>query len=152
MAIKITREEFHDIYIQGEEVTFKLFEKLVERINALEEKVAALEARINKDSHNSSKPPSSDWNRTPKSLRQQSGKPSGGQPGHEGHSLKQVAKPHHIQDHPLRGTCECGRDLSKGKHRGYERRQVFDIPKPAVEVTEHRAETLECGRSCTIWT
>jgi transposase len=145
MAIKITREEFHEVYIQGEEAAFKLFEKLIERINVLEEKVAALEARINKDSHNSSKPPSTDWNRTPKSLRQQSGKPSGGQPGHEGRSLKQVTKPHHIQDHPLRGTCECGRDLSKGKRRGYERRQVFDIPKPAMEVTEHRAETQECA-------
>jgi transposase len=144
MPIKITREEFHEVYIQGEEATFRLFEKLVERLNALEEKVAQLEARINKDSHNSSKPPSSDWNRTPKSLRQKSGKLSGGQPGHEGHSLKQVVKPDHIQEHPLLGNCECGRDLSIGKRRGYERRQVFDIPKPDMEVTEHRAETLAC--------
>lgn len=144
MAIKITREEFHEIYIQGEEATFKLFEKLVERINALEEKVAALEARMNKDSHNSSKPPSTDLNRIPKSLRQKSGKPIGGQQGHKGHYLKQVAKPHHIKVHSLQGTCECGRDLSKGKRSGYERRQVFDIPKPAMEVTEYRAETLEC--------
>lgn len=144
MPITITREEFHEIYIQGEEATFRLFEKLVERINALEEKVAALEARLNKDSHNSSKPPSSDWFRPPKSLRQKSGKPSGGQPGHEGHSLKQVAKPDHIIEHPLHGTCECGRDLSKGKRRGYDRRQVFDIPKPTMESTEHRTEIKEC--------
>jgi len=144
MAIKITREEFHEIYIQGEEATFKLFEKLVEQLNTLEEKVAALEARINKNSHNSSKPPSTDLNRIPKSLRQKSGKPSGGQVGHKGHYLKQVAKPHHIQVHSLHGTCECGRDLSRGKRRGYERRQVFDIPKPVMETTEHKAETLEC--------
>jgi len=145
MALKITKEEFHAIYVQGEEATFLLIEKLVERINALEQRVAELEARINKDSHNSSKPPSSDWIRTPKSLRQKSGKDSGGQPGHEGHSLKQVAKPDHIREHPLHGICECGRDLSKGKRRGCERRQVFDTPKPGMEVTEHRAETLACA-------
>jgi transposase len=144
MAIKITREEFHEIYIQGEETTFRLFEMLVDRINALEEKVAELEARINKNSHNSSKPPSSDMFRPPKSLRGKSDKPAGGQPGHEGHSLKQVSKPDHVVEHHLQGTCECGRDLAKGRPHGYEHRQVFDIPKPTVEVTEHRAETKEC--------
>jgi transposase len=35
--------------------------------------------------------------------------------------------------------------LSKGKRRGYDRRQVFDIPKPTMEATEHRAETKECA-------
>lgn len=145
MALKITREEFHEIYIQGEEATYRLFEKLIERINVLEEKVAALEARLNKNSQNSSKPPSSDFNRIPKSLREKSGRKSGGQPGHEGHSLRQTKQPDRIQDHFLHGTCECGRDLSKGKHCGFEQRQVFDIPKPVVEITEHRAETRECA-------
>jgi transposase len=145
MPITITREEFHEIYEQGEEATFKLFERLVEQINALEARVVELEARLNKDSHNSSKPPSSDWNRTPKSLRQKSDKPIGGQPGHVGNSLKQVEKPDQVQEHPLHGTCECGRDLSEGKKRGYGRRQVFDVPKPVMEVTEHRAETRECA-------
>jgi transposase len=145
MVIKITREEFHAVYIQGEEATYRLFERLVERINVLEEKVTALEARMNKDSHNSSKPPSSDWNRTPKSLREKSGKPNGGQVGHEGHSLKQVKNPDHIQEHLLNGRCECGRDLSSGDKRGCEKRQVLDIPRPALEVTEHRAETKECA-------
>jgi transposase len=147
MAIKITREEFHSVYIQGEEATFQLFEKLVERINALEEKVAALEARIGKDSHNSSKPPSSDWRRPPpKSLRMKSGKVSGGQPGHEGHSLRQVENPHHTFKHPLRGTCECGCDLTKTRKIGTEKRQVFDLPPQIeLEVTEHQAERGECA-------
>jgi transposase len=145
MPIAITREEFHEIYKQGEEATFKLFEKLVERINALETRVAELEARLNKDSHNSSKPPSSDMFRPPKSLRGKSDKPNGGQPGHEGRSLKQVENPDHVQEHPLSGKCECGRDLAKGKKLGCEKRQVFDVPKPSLEVTEHRAETRECA-------
>jgi hypothetical protein len=54
MPLKITREEFHEVYIQGEEATFQLFNKLVERINMLEEKVASLEARISKNSRNCS--------------------------------------------------------------------------------------------------
>jgi transposase len=145
MAIKITREEFHEIYIQGEEATFKLFEKLVERLNALEEKVTALEARITKDSHNSSKPPSSDWNRkTPQSLRVKSGKSSGGQPGHEGHSLKQTANPDHIIESHCSGICHCGRDLSKAKVLSQEKRQVTDLPEPKPETTEFQADIVRC--------
>ena len=147
MPIKITREEFHAVYVQGEEATFRLFEKLVDRINALEEKVAALEARISKDSHNSSNPPSSDWHRgAPKSLRTKSGKEGGGQVGHEGKSLRQVENPHHTVKHPLRGKCDCGRDLAKSRKLGTEKRQVFDLPpRIELEVTEHQAERGECA-------
>ena len=146
MALKITREEFHEIYIQGEEAVYLLFQKLIERINALEEKVTQLEERINKDSHNSSKPPSSDWNRkTPKSLREKSGKHSGGQPGHEGHSLKQSATPDHIIKRHCSGMCPCGRDLSKAKIIDYEKRQVTDLPKPKPETTEFQADIVRCS-------
>jgi transposase len=133
------------VYRQGEEAVVTLIESLLARINKLEEDVAQLKAAIHKNSQNSSKPPSSDMFRPPKSLRGKSDKPTGGQPGHEGHSLKQVEKPDHVKEHPLRGTCDCGRNLTNGKNRGYERRQVFDVPKPVVEVTEHRSETKECA-------
>jgi len=144
--VKMTREQLLSVYEkQGIEPIIEAFLALQDMVEQLQRRVEQLEQRLTKDSHNSSNPPSSDWNRTPKSLQEKSGKPSGGQPGHAGHSLKQVEKPDHVQEHPLHGTCECGRDLSKGKKRGYERRQVFDIPKPAMEVTEHMAETKECA-------
>jgi len=145
MPIKMSREEIRAIYQKGEDAVVGLIEMLIDRINKLEEEVIELKAKVNKDSHNSSKPPSSDMFRPPKSLREKSGRHPGGQPGHEGRSLRQVEKPDHVKGHFLKGACECGRDLSKSKRRGYERRQVFDIPKPVMEATEHRAETKECA-------
>ena len=146
MATTISRDEIRAIYRQGEEGVITLIETLVERINKLEEVVTQLQARVNKDSHNSSKPPSSDWHRPPpKSLREKSGKKSGGQPGHEGYSLRQAEQPHHTVTLPLNGSCACGRDLSKCKKGNPEKRQVFDLPaKIELEVTEYQAETGDC--------
>jgi transposase len=147
MPIKMSREEIRAIYRQGEEAIIALVEMLIERLNVLEQKVERLDAQISKDSHNSSKPSSSDWQRpAPKSLRTKSGRKSGGQPGHEGHSLKQVEKPHCTIKQSLSGTCDCGRDLAKAKKIGMEKRQVFDMPKKiGLEVTEYQGEIAECA-------
>src|SRR6266581_4759150 len=63
----------------------------------LSARIERLEGQIRKDSHNSSKPPSSDSGIRPvhktKSLRGKSGKQSGGQPGHRGHTLLMVSQP-----------------------------------------------------------
>ena len=145
MAIQLSRKEIIDIYRQGEDAVVSLIEMLINKINALEEEVARLKVQIAKDSHNSSKPPSSDVNRPiPRNLRKRSSRSSGGQPGHKGHTLKQVENPDHTIMHPLKGKCKCGRNLAKGKLFGYEKRQVIDIPPIKMEVTEYQAETREC--------
>lgn len=55
---------------------------------ALNERVKSLESQVNKNSNNSSKPPSSDgFKKKTKSLRTKSGKRPGGQEGHEGSTL-----------------------------------------------------------------
>ncbi|MCK5923704.1 MAG: IS66 family transposase zinc-finger binding domain-containing protein, partial [Methylococcales bacterium] len=82
--------------------------------------------------------------RKPKSRRAKSGKRSAGQVDHKGHTLKQVAHPDRIIEHPVRNCDHCGIDLSQQDIDCYESRQVFDIPPVKVQVTEHRVQIKTC--------
>ena len=141
----MTRDEFQVLYDQGPDAVFAVFEQLMAQIRALTARVQELEARLNKDSHNSSKPPSSDGlSKKPISLRKKSGKPSGGQPGHPGRTLQQVANPDTVLLHSS-PTCQaCGHSLESGQAREEERRQVFDLPPLRLHVTEHRSLSKVC--------
>lgn len=117
-------------------------------IRALYRRLVELEARVLKDSHNSSKPPSSDGlSKKPKSLRQASGRKPGGQKGHEGTTLERVAVPDVVVQHPLPEVCEqCGTTLVVARAvLADERRQVFDLPRIRYEVTEHRVLEARCA-------
>jgi transposase len=107
-----------------------------------------LENKLAKDSHNSSKPPSSDGfkkRRKTKSQRKKSNRSAGGQKGHKGFTLQMVDDPDHIEKCKLETeNCHCGRSLTDKTAIGYEKRQVFDIPKPRLEVTEYQAEIIAC--------
>lgn len=117
-------------------------------IKQLEARIRELELRLNKNSSNSSKPPSSDGlSKPPKttSLRESGKNKSGGQLGHKGETLKQIETPNPIKRHILASCPDCQSSLESGKVMGVLRRQVFDIPQPKIEVTEHQAEIKYCA-------
>jgi transposase len=116
-------------------------------IQQLMAQVRELEARLAKNSSNSGKPPNSDGLKRPpktKSQRGKSGKKPGGQFGHEGHTLAQVDTPDHVVVHSPKNCTACGQCLDQLEGVSIERRQVFDLPEPKIEVTEHRIEVKEC--------
>jgi transposase len=128
--------------------------KLMGRISLLESRIVQLEntlARYQnpKNSGNSSIPPSKDENRPKKtqSLREDSDRKPGGQPGHTGHTLEMTANPDVITDHIPCFCSGCGHDLSGISAELSSKRQVFDLPTIRPVCTEHRSyhKTCPCG-------
>src|SRR5579859_4731679 len=121
-----------------------------EQIAALLERVHELEARLAKDSHNSSKPPSSDGLKRQlprtRSLRRKTGKKPGGQLGHPGETLHLVAEPDAVVTHRPAVCAACQAPLLEGEAEVVtrERRQVQDLPPIRLCVTEHQALSVRC--------
>ncbi len=115
---------------------------------ALREENGELRRRLDLDSMTSSKPPSSDGlkkkPRIPGSLRGRSGKASGGQTGHEGGTLRQVADPDCVVRHEACACGHCGWPLDPRSATAIEKRQVFDPVERPLLVTEHQASIYRC--------
>ena len=81
------------------------------------------EQLVAKDSHNSSRPPSTDppWARRTKSLRRPSGRRVGGQPGHAGRTLRLTPKPHRVMTHHPTKCRHCNKSVSEATRRAYGR-------------------------------
>jgi transposase len=151
----LTREEFQVLYDQGPDAVYALcvamhatIEAQQQQIEALSARVKELEDRLGKDSHNSSKPPSSDGlakKPAPKSLRGKSGRRPGGQPGHRGYTLELSEHPDRTILHAPTSCRHCGASLLAAPLQDTERRQVFDLPPTALVVTEHRLQTCCCS-------
>ncbi|HEU5374353.1 MAG TPA: DUF6444 domain-containing protein [Ktedonobacteraceae bacterium] len=139
-------EELHALRQENQELRAKLAE-VGEALLQMTQRVAELEARLAKDSHNSHLPPSSDrFARQPRtrSQRKRSGKKPGGQVGHDGHHLAFSTTPDEVVVHPVERCVHCQADLRAGAARTIERRHVVDVPPVRLLVTEHQAERKCC--------
>jgi len=125
-----------------------LAEALAEPAEA-RERIAELAARLAQSPRNSSKPPWAEGLGKPapraRSLRKEMGRKPGGQPGHDGTTLAQVARPGREERHEPACCGRCGAGLAGRLVTSVERRQVFDLPPMTIEVTEHQLIERECG-------
>jgi transposase len=122
---------------------------LKEEIHLLNEKIDLLMKVIQtkppqKNSSNSSIPPSSDLSRKNKSTREKSTKKSGGQPGHKGSTLLQTQNPDTIIDLKSDYCGVCGQSLSNQKYKLKSKRQTIDIPPIKPICHEYRQYSCTC--------
>lgn len=119
---------------------------LAKIIVELKEENARLKEQLNTNSKNSSLPPSRDFKKK-KQAKAKSGRQQGGQPGHKGHlrSLIPLEQVNKVVVCSAPSHCECGKVLHIKK--GYERHQVFELPKPSYEIHEYQIQT-GCCSSC----
>lgn len=124
----------------------RLIEDLMRQILELNQKVLALEARLNQNSQNSSKPPSSDEHKPKRKPGiPKAPKSRGGQKGHKGDTLKMVPSDEVEEVEPLKPErCACGKRLLRQSMELRARRQVFDIPDPKLVVTEYQQYSCNC--------
>lgn len=119
---------------------------LNQTITELNQTIAELRERLNKNSRNSSKPPSTDGYEkpNPKSLRKPSGRKAGGQNGHKGHHLNIEQAPSKIVSHMPAACagCLCYEEC-RGKACVAETRKIADA-FIEIQVTAHETLRANC--------
>jgi transposase len=117
-----------------------------QQLDFLKSRVSELETRLNQNSRNSSRPPSSDGPKRKPGLPK-APKDKGGQTGHQGKTLRKVEH----ADHYVRLTtaiCSCGLALDPSKGEIAQTYQVFDLPAPKLAVTEYQRIRQRCSCGC----
>jgi transposase len=151
----VERAEAEAIYDQGRETVVAVLLRMDEQIQQLTkqvakqgEQIAELQRCLNRNSRNSSVPPSQDPPGAPdRKAPDPSGRAQGAQPGHrgKGRKLMPAEAVDRVVDH-WPGRCDCGHSLAGGDEEVGRpaRRQVTELPEIAVEVTEHRLHRRRC--------
>lgn len=137
-----------------------LVRMLVERVGTLEAENEALRCEIEglrrdvgRDSTNSGLPPATDDKAARekraegrrKPIRAEGRRKPGKQPGGEGNTLSRVSDPDRTILHRPPSCGGCGASTADAVTVRRQARQVFDVPEPRVEVTEHQVETCRCA-------
>jgi transposase len=136
--------EVFDALPAAVQVYLRLLESIAGRVETLSVRVADLEARLNQNSSNSSKPPSSDSPSVkPAPPKPRSGKKRGGQPGHPKHE-RTILPPDEI--HEYRPThCSACRGSLRGDDPEPVIEQVIELPVTLRHVVHYRRHTLTCS-------
>ena len=137
---------WHENHLRKQQVV-----SLQEAVNTLQGEVEKLRERVNKNSQNSSKPPSSDAPQKRSYPKPEpSGRKKGGQPGHagKGRKLKPIEKVSRVVISKPVACCACGA-LLMGEDAQPVRHQVSELPRIEAEVIEYQLHTLAC---CTCGT
>ncbi len=154
LQAKTTQLQTENSRWQAKEAQWQAERKqLTQQLEAAQEEGQQSRRSLGLNSSNSGKPPSSDGPAKPpasqrtRSQRRRTGRRSGGQKGHRGTTLHQTDNPDRIQEHFPQACRGCGKALRRADVDGEaKRRQVFDLPEPKPEVTEHRALACRCRR------
>ena len=130
---KLTKEELIEILLA---MTSKIAELTIE--------VTELKARLNQNSKNSSKPPSSDAYNKPKNHRKPSGKKPGAQYGHEGSGFKLAQEPDEYIAHNPKECIQCPKYMEcQAEKEVNETRYEIDIDI-ATTTTAHQSMKVKC--------
>ena len=150
----MSNEKIIEAYNNGLTEVMSLIKLLTNEIKTLNDtnkiltnRVEILEKQINRNSNNSSKPPSTDgFKKKTKSLRVKSDKKVGGQIGYIGSTLELKENPDEILTYTVENCDICGTSLKSIPVERIIIRQVIDIPEIKVKVIEHRSEVKKCSK------
>lgn len=123
---------------------YSIIKDLRQKVLELENEVTELKAKLQSNSQNSHKPPSSDGFKPPKIPKSKSGKSRGAQKGHIGHTLKESDRPDRIVKHHLKRCPHCSLNLEEYPQLYWKKAQIFDIPNLKIDVEEHLVEEKLC--------
>ena len=120
---------------------------LAAALDELKGRTDKLEERVNRNSQNSSKPPSSDAPfKKPKHIKKKSKRKRGGQKGHPGHQ-QQLLAPNKVFD--VKPTqCDCGNSKFKNMKTFYTNQQI-ELPEIELDITHqvlHKGCCTKCGK------
>jgi len=128
-------------YIEAQE---QINAQLVVKIDQLAKRIEQLENRLNQNSQNSNKPPSSDG--PFKQLKKKADKKKrkrGAQKGHKGYRQQLLKPTHMVKIVPKQGSCG-NLDFNGNRLKSYYTHQVIELPKIQMDVTHYILQQGKC--------
>lgn len=138
-------------YILHLEATISSMQEQIKDLQKLEGRIEQLEARLSKNSRNSSKPPSSDspYSKPKQKTKNKSKKTKGGQKGHQGHRQQMLDPTQVKQVQP--SSCSCGhRNFSQQTMTPFYTHQHIELQYIPLEISHfilNKCGCPKCGKT-----